>query len=187
MVFGHSQKNGKPMPEVISPSFFLSKLATWASQVRLILWFWTLRDICLFSVVWVACCVHGVTKWGKQSDKIGWKSFQHQWKSGLGASLDHFGSRVAARTPKPGKTHSKSRQFARTWPPKGAFLEIPKIGNGTKIDQWRQDRHWDPLKTLSGSGFVKTRKINEILIGKWEVLDGLKPLKVWNCHRFHDF
>jgi hypothetical protein len=42
--------------------------------------------------------------------------------------------------------------------PKGDFLEIPKIGTGTKIDQWRQDRHRDPLKTLSGSGFEKHEK-----------------------------
>ena len=41
---------------------------------------------------------------------------------------------------------------------KGDFLEIPKIENGTKIDQWRQDRHWE---TLSRSGFEKTLKVNE--------------------------
>jgi hypothetical protein len=76
------------------------------------------------------------------------------------------GATVGSGTPKPGKSHSKSKHFVRKWFPKGSFLEIPKIGNGIKIDQWRQDRHWDPLKTLSGSGFEKTRKINEILIGK---------------------
>ena len=42
-------------------------------------------------VLWVACCVHGVTKWGQKSDrigpksvehrsKIGWKSVQNRWK-----------------------------------------------------------------------------------------------------------
>ena len=68
----------------------------------------------------------------------------------------------------------------------GAFLKIPRIVDGTKIDQWRQDRHRDPLNTLSRSGFGQTWKINEILIGKWKVFDGLKPLKVCSCRRFHD-
>ena len=40
--------------------------------------------------------------------------------------------------------------------PKGAFLEIPKIGNGTKIQLFSKDRHRDPLKTVPGSGFEKT-------------------------------
>ena len=40
--------------------------------------------------------------------------------------------------------------------PKGAFLEIPKIENGTKTAQWMQDQDHDPLKTISDSGFEKT-------------------------------
>jgi hypothetical protein len=47
-------------------------------------------------------------------------------------------------------------KFARKDGPKGAFLEIPKIGNGTKIQIFSKDRSRDPLKTVSGSGFEKT-------------------------------
>ena len=39
--------------------------------------------------------------------------------------------------------------------PKVGFLEIPQSENDKKIDQWMQDRHWDRLKTHSGSGFEK--------------------------------
>ena len=42
--------------------------------------------------------------------------------------------------------------------PKGIFLEIPKIGNGTKIDQLRQDRRLDPLKMLFLEGSDKYMK-----------------------------
>ena len=37
--------------------------------------------------------------------------------------------------------------------------------------------HWDPLKTVPGSGFVRTWKINEKTIGKTKVSDGPKQLK----------
>ena len=40
--------------------------------------------------------------------------------------------------------------------PKGAFLKIMKIGNGTKIQLFRKVRRWDPLKTVPRSGFEKT-------------------------------
>ena len=76
---------------------------------------------------------------------------------------------------------AKNLFFCEKGSPKGAFLEIPNIENGTKTARWRQDRHRDPLKTVPGSGFEKTSKINENLIRKLEVFDGLKPLKVCNC------
>ena len=52
-----------------------------------------------------------------------------------------------------------------------------KIENGTKNQLFRKVRRWDPLKTVSGSGFEKTWKIDEKTIGKSIVFDGLKPLK----------
>ena len=61
---------------------------------------------------------------------------------------------------------------------KGAFLEIPKIGKGTKIQFFSKDRDGDPLKTVPGSGFGKTWKNTENLVGKWEVLDTQKLVKV---------
>jgi hypothetical protein len=48
--------------------------------------------------------------------------------------------------------------YARKCRPKGAFLEITKIENGTNIDQWWQDRHRDPLKTVPGA-VLKNMKI----------------------------
>ena len=39
--------------------------------------------------------------------------------------------------------------------PQGAFLENTKIENGTKIDQWRQDWHRDPL-TINGNSIEKS-------------------------------
>jgi hypothetical protein len=44
-----------------------------------------------------------------------------------------------------------------------------------------------PSKNGLQERFWKNMKINEIWIGRWEVFDGLKPLKVWNRHRFHAF
>ena len=61
--------------------------------------------------------------------------------------------------------------------PKGAFLKIMKIGNGTQIQLFRKVRRWDPLKTVPRSGFEKTWKIDEKTIGKSIVFDGLTPLK----------
>ena len=52
-----------------------------------------------------------------------------------------------------------------------------KIGNGTKNQLFIIGRRWDPLKTVPGSGFEKTLKIDEKTIGKSMVFDGLKPLK----------
>ena len=137
-------------------------------------------------VLW-SRCVQMLSKISQNRTNIRLKSIQNQWTSGLGASWDHFGSRVAPRTV-PGKRRVTQNQHCeRKCGRKCAFLEIPKIENGTKTARWRQDWHWDPLKTLPGSCFEQTWKINEILMGKWEVFDGLKPLKVWNCHRFHGF
>ena len=61
--------------------------------------------------------------------------------------------------------------------PKGAFMKIMKIGNGTQIQLFRKVRRWDPLKTFPRSGFENTWKIYEKTIGKQMVLDGPKPLK----------
>ena len=64
------------------------------------------------------------------------------------------GSRIKPSTP--GKAHAPFRDNGGKGRPKGAFLEIPKIENGTKTARWRQDRHRDPLKVLSGRGSEKT-------------------------------
>jgi hypothetical protein len=45
-----------------------------------------------------------------------------------------------------------------------------KIGNGTQNQLFRKVRRWDRLKTVSGSGFEKTLKIDEKTIGKSMVL-----------------
>ena len=50
------------------------------------------------------------------------------------------------------------RPLGRKGCPKGAFLKTMKIENGTKNKFFRIFRHWDPLKTLPGSGFEKTWK-----------------------------
>ena len=39
---------------------------------------------------------------------------------------------------------------------KGAFLDIPKIENGTNIAQRREDQHEDPLKMFPGSSVENT-------------------------------
>ena len=65
----------------------------------------------------------------------------------------------------------------RKWCPKGAFLKTMKIENGTQIKLFMKVQHLDPLKTVPGSGFEKTLKIDEKTIGKSMVLDGPKPLK----------
>jgi hypothetical protein len=53
-----------------------------------------------------------------------------------------------------------------------------KIENCTKNQLFRKVRCWDLLKkTVPGSGFEKTLKIDEKTIGKSMVFDGLKPLK----------
>jgi hypothetical protein len=52
-----------------------------------------------------------------------------------------------------------------------------KIEDGTKIQLFIIGRRWDPLKTVPGSCFEKTLKIDEKTIGKSMVFDGLKPLK----------
>ena len=69
------------------------------------------------------------------------------------------------------------RLLGRKGRPKGAFLKTMKIENGTKKQFVRKVRRWDPLKTVSGSGFEKTWKIDEKTIGKSIVLDGPKSLK----------
>ena len=53
-----------------------------------------------------------------------------------------------------------------------------KIENGTQNQLFRKVRRWDPLKTVPGSGFEKTRKIYEKMIGKSLVFDGPKPLEI---------
>ena len=67
-------------------------------------------------------------------------------------------SRVAQGVPPPIKPLLLIYPLGEKGSPKVYFLEIPKIENVTKIDQWRQDRHQDPLKTLSGNGFEKHEK-----------------------------
>jgi hypothetical protein len=52
-----------------------------------------------------------------------------------------------------------------------------KIENGSKTQLLRIGRRWDPLKTVPGSGFENTLKIDENKIGKSTVFDGLKQLK----------
>ena len=70
---------------------------------------------------------------------------------------------------------------------KMCFLKIPKIENGTKTARWRQDRHRDPLKMVSGRGSGKTWKINEKQTGKREVLGEENMPKPCKGHRFQGF
>jgi len=97
------------------------------------------------------------------------------WRSSRAQRLDnYYGLRKTGSRPGtvPGKIRvTQNLFFARKGSPKGAFLEIPKIENGTKTGRWRQDRHRDPLKTLSRSNFERIRNINENLMGKWEICD----------------
>ena len=67
--------------------------------------------------------------------------------------------------------------LGRKWSPKGAFLKTMKIENDTKNQLFWKVRRWDPLKTIPGSGFGKTLKIDEKTIGKSMVFDSLKQLK----------
>ena len=57
------------------------------------------------------------------------------------------------------------RPSTRKWCPKGAFLKIMKIENGTKIQLFIKVQHLDPLKTVLGSGFEKTLKTTKKLSG----------------------
>ena len=51
--------------------------------------------------------------------------------------------------------------------PKGGFVKIQEIENGTNIDQWGQYRHQDLQNKLSpGAVSEKHKKQNEISIGK---------------------
>jgi hypothetical protein len=56
--------------------------------------------------------------------------------------------------------------------PKGAFLKILKIENGTQNETFMKVWHWDPLKTILGS--------QRFLM----VFDGPKPLKSIEKHIF---
>jgi hypothetical protein len=103
-----------------------------------------------------------------------------------GAKSDQNGAKGTKSAPKGNQRNKKKRCSEKVGPmmapgrkgyglgsllrrksrPKGAFLEIPKIENGTKIQFVSKDRPRDPLKRDSGSGFEKTWKNNEISIEK---------------------
>ena len=55
--------------------------------------------------------------------------------------------------------------LGRKLSPKGAFWKKMKIGNGTQNQLFIIGRRWDTLKTVTGSGFEKTLKIDEKTIG----------------------
>ena len=93
-------------------------------------------------------------------------------------------SRVDSRTVRPGKARTFWDHFARKCWSNGRFLDFLKIGNGSKINPCRQDRHRDPLKTVPGSGFEKTWKNNEISIENERFL----MAKIyWKCRTVIDF
>ena len=107
---------------------------------------WSVVLCVVGGVLWVVCCVHIVSNLGQKSDRIGPKSVENRFKIDENLVSERRGT-ILGQWSRQGRTN-----------PEKVIAEIPKIANGTKIDQWRQDRHWDPLKTLSGSGFEKTRK-----------------------------
>jgi len=101
-------------------------------------------------------------------------------------TLGPNGTRITMVSWKAGSRQGRSPYFgglgfwrpaARKWCPKGAFLKTMKIENGTQKHFFIKVRRWDPLKTVPGSGFEKTWKIEEQTIGKSMVFDGPKPLK----------
>ena len=57
-----------------------------------------------------------------------------------------------------------------------------KIGNGSNKLCLRNKLHWGPLKTVLGSGFEKTRKINGNIVGKIMI-----PKQYWKTNNFLDF
>ena len=115
------------------------------------------------SGLWVSCCGHGVSEWEQKSKQIGRKSIENRSKidenlvSGrLGTILVAVCAKVGSRTLRPAPPGNEKSFFKRKWCPKCAFLEIPKIENGTKTDQLPLRGHFDPLKMLFLEGSEKT-------------------------------
>ena len=69
------------------------------------------------------------------------------------------------------------RPFTRKCIPRGAFLKIPTIENGTQINLFIKVQHLDPLKTVPVSGFETTWKNNEKTFRESIVFYGPKPLE----------
>ena len=88
------------------------------------------------------------TKMEPKAPKVRQKATQKQKKTMFRKGRSNDGSRT--------KKFGFLSRFSRKCRPKGAFLEIPKIENGTKIQLFSKDRHRDPLKRDPGSGFEKT-------------------------------
>ena len=78
------------------------------------------------------------------------------------------------------------RLLGRKGSPKGAFLKNMKIENGTK-QVVITVRHWDPLKTVLGSGFENTWNIDEKLNGKSMVFDDQNHWQVLKNKHFSWF
>jgi hypothetical protein len=94
-------------------------------------------------------------------------------------------SRKCQKLSVPGRfTHFYRWHFWRKGGQKGAFLEIPKIGNGTKIQLFGEDRDGDPLKTVPGSGFEKTWKTMKFGSGNERFL---MAQIYWKCRTVIDF
>jgi hypothetical protein len=104
---------------------------------------------------WTNMGQHGakrIPKGSQKRPKWSQKAIKKQNKMSGRRCSEKFGSRsVSGR-----KVPKKNGHFSRKGGQKGAFLEIPKIENGTKIQLFSKDRHRDPLKTVPGSGFEKT-------------------------------
>jgi hypothetical protein len=117
-----------------------------------------------------SCGVGGEGKKGRKGSEIDQNGSKMETKigpkcaRGVPRELRRNRSRIKASTP--GKAHAPFRDNGGKGRPKGAFLEIPKIENGTEMAQWRQDRHRDPPKTVSWSYFEKNWKISGNSIGK---------------------
>ena len=85
-----------------------------------------------------------------------------------------------------GKTAWPNSAFWWKTSSKRCFLmKIMKIENGTKITLFMKVQHLDPLKTFPGSGFEKTWKIDENIIGKPMVFLWSRNIgKYWKTNNF---
>ena len=135
---------------------------------------WSVMLCVVGGVLWVVCCVHGVSNLGQKSDRSGPKSVENRPKINgnlvsvrLGTMLGRGSRQGRFKDGPPGKKSSFFTPLCAKMAPKRRLFGNPE---NRKWHQNRpveaKDRHWDPLKTLSGSGFERTRKINDILIGK---------------------
>ena len=94
---------------------------------------------------------HGPT-WSQKDTKREPKATQMEPKGDQKSKKKQCSEKVGSRSLRPAPPGNEKSIFSRKWRPKGAFLEIPKIENGTKTA-----RLTSPLVTLIKSGLVATK------------------------------